>query len=77
MYLQVYRGEEKERNTCTHSLASSGVARGMVHRNPVQNLIGLQLDFVVYFCYEFISNTCLTERPSRLRDDVTLGGYSL
>jgi hypothetical protein len=29
----------------------------IVHQNPAQSLTGPQLPFVVYFCYESVSNT--------------------
>jgi hypothetical protein len=45
----------------------------MVRQNLAQTLAAQWLPFVIYICYETMSNMCLIEKSSRLRDDVTLG----
>jgi hypothetical protein len=70
MHMQKCGGEEKGRNTYMLSprLTSLGRARlgdgrkcttcaRMIHRNPCQSLIDPQLYFIVYFCYESVSNS--------------------
>ena len=44
-------------------------------RPKASQVRGFLLPFI--FCYEFVSNTLFIERPSRLRDAVTLGESSL
>jgi hypothetical protein len=46
-YGVVRQGDGRRHKTCAL----------IVHQNPAQSLTGPQLPFVVYFCYESVSNT--------------------